>query len=179
MAKLSESTTPSSGDTNPNTTSTGSGINPSAPTVGTEGWGTTIDERQTLSPTDAEATRAGQMKGNPGDQQTEASSRMSAAATSANKPQTEREEAPLGNKRAAESTRGATALPNTNHGEADRTFAALTWAMPIVSGRQADSPTMKSSSPHTSTVERSTDGKIGLTRCVRKSARPSSYRNAA
>lgn len=122
MAKLSESTTPNSGGTNPNTTSTGGAINPSAPTAGTEGWGTTIDERQTLSPTDAAATRAGQMKGNLGDQQTEASSRMSAAATSANQPQTEREEVPPSNKQAAESTRGATALPNTNHGEADRTL---------------------------------------------------------
>jgi hypothetical protein len=46
------------------------GINPSAPTAGTEGWGTTSDERRVLSNNDPAATRAGQMKGNPGDHQT-------------------------------------------------------------------------------------------------------------
>ncbi len=57
------------------------GINPSAPTTGTEGWGTTSDERRVLSGNDPSHTRAGQMKGNPGDNQTAASQRASDAAS--------------------------------------------------------------------------------------------------
>ena len=50
-------------------------INPSAPTAGTEGWGQTSDERQVLSDNQPAHTRAGQMKGNPGDHMTAASQR--------------------------------------------------------------------------------------------------------
>jgi hypothetical protein len=57
------------------------GVNPSAPTTGTEGWGTTSDERRVLSRNHPSHTRAGQMKGNPGDNQTEASQRASDIAT--------------------------------------------------------------------------------------------------
>ncbi len=62
------------------------GINPSAPTAGTEGWGTTSDERRVLGRNDASDTRAGQMKGNPGDHMTAASQRTSHAATTNKKP---------------------------------------------------------------------------------------------
>lgn len=58
------------------------GVNPSAPTVGTEGWGTTPDERRVLSPDDPQGTRAGQLKGNPGDNMTAASQREEASASS-------------------------------------------------------------------------------------------------
>ena len=51
------------------------GINPSAPTAGTEGWGQTSDERRVLGEYHLEDTRAGQMKGNPGDHMTAASGR--------------------------------------------------------------------------------------------------------
>jgi hypothetical protein len=63
------------------------GIDPSAPASGTAGWGTTRDEREVLSPPDPAATRAGQMKGNPGDSMTEASSRASEAATTNKRPE--------------------------------------------------------------------------------------------
>jgi hypothetical protein len=63
------------------------GINPSAPASGTAGWGTTSDEKEVLSPPNAAATRAGQMKGNPGDNMTEASNRASEAATTNKKPE--------------------------------------------------------------------------------------------
>lgn len=66
MAKDSERhTTTEVPGTNPNVGSTDGGINPSAPTAGTEGWGTTSDEKAVLSPNNQAAARAGQMKGNP------------------------------------------------------------------------------------------------------------------
>lgn len=124
MAKQPDPEASKSGGTNPSTTSRDGGINPSAPTSGTEGWGTTTDERQTLDLTDSAATRAGQMKGNLGDQQTSASRRSSAAAGSANRPAgAERDQAPLGDNQAEETTKGAPAFSmNTSHGGADRTF---------------------------------------------------------
>lgn len=67
--------------TNPNVNSHSGGINPSAPSTGTEGWGTTRDEREAVSSNDPQATRAGQMKGNLGDDMTTASQRASEAAT--------------------------------------------------------------------------------------------------
>jgi predicted small metal-binding protein len=72
---------------NPDTNSEGGHINPSAPTAGTEGWGMTSDERRALSPGDPQQTRAGQMKGNLGDQQTAASERASQNATTNKRPQ--------------------------------------------------------------------------------------------
>lgn len=66
---------------NPNFGSHAGGINPAAPSAGTAGWGTTADERSAISDHDLEATRAGQMKGNPGDNMTSASQRASDAAT--------------------------------------------------------------------------------------------------
>jgi Protein of unknown function (DUF1059) len=66
------------------------GINPSAPAAGTEGWGTNADERQVVSPGNPNATRAGQMQGNLGDDMTAASERASNAATT-NKRRTDEE----------------------------------------------------------------------------------------
>lgn len=105
--------------TNPNTHSQGGAINPSAPTSGTEQWGNTADERRTISSSNPEHTRAGQMKGNPGDNRTEAAQRMSAAATTNKKP-----ERNVGDNQADVSRRsGADAFSmNTSHGGADRTF---------------------------------------------------------
>ena len=70
----------------PNLNSQGGGINPSAPTAGTEGWGQTTDERGVLPEHNLQETRAGQMKGNPGDQMTAASQREEHRATSNKKP---------------------------------------------------------------------------------------------
>jgi predicted small metal-binding protein len=95
------------------------GINPSAPTAGTEGWGNTADERKVLSMPDAEGTRAGQMKGNPGDHMTEATHRASERATT-NK---SRDEDPR--TEYADLSGRTSASPhsmNTSHGGTDRTF---------------------------------------------------------
>ena len=73
--------TPSTPGTNPNVHSQPGEINPSAPTVGTEGWGNTADERRVLGQNQPNATRSGQMKGNPGDHMTAASEREHERAT--------------------------------------------------------------------------------------------------
>ena len=57
-------------------------VDPSAPTTGTEGWGQTSDERAVLSDNHPRHTRAGQMKGNPGDHMTAASQREEKKASS-------------------------------------------------------------------------------------------------
>ena len=66
----------------PDVQSQSGGINPSAPSTGTEGWGQTSDERRVLSTNDPHATRAGQMQGNPGDHMRAASEREEKRATS-------------------------------------------------------------------------------------------------
>jgi len=71
---------------NPDANTQVGGINPSAPTAGTEGWGLTSDERRVLGAHDPEDTRAGQMKGNPGDHMAAASQREQHRATSNKKP---------------------------------------------------------------------------------------------
>ncbi len=87
MAKNSEQQqTPSGPGTNPDVYPQGGGINPSAPSVGTEGWGTTSDERRVLTQSDPAHTRAGQQKGNPGDKQAEGSQRASNKASTAQRP---------------------------------------------------------------------------------------------
>lgn len=75
-------TMPSTPGTNPNMQSHKGEINPSAPTVGTEQWGNTSDERRVLGQNESAATRKGQMKGNPGDHMTAASHREHERATS-------------------------------------------------------------------------------------------------
>jgi len=63
-------------------------VNPSAPTIGTEAWGKTTDERRTLSGTEPTAREPGQVKANrgsdPGSDRAELSRRMGATATSMN-----------------------------------------------------------------------------------------------
>src|SRR5579863_2411991 len=104
--------------TNPNVHHQEGAINPSAPTTGTEQWGNTSDERKTRSGSDPQHTRAGQMKGNPGDMQTEASQRTSAAASTNKRPQDT-----VGDNQADRSRGGtSTHSMNTSHGGTDRTF---------------------------------------------------------
>ncbi len=81
MADKSRQSNPNLTATDHNLGSHPEGINPSAPSVGTAGWGTTSDERDAVSSKDPDATRAGQMKGNLGDDMTSASQRMSDEAT--------------------------------------------------------------------------------------------------
>ena len=57
-------------------------VDPSAPTTGTGGWGQTSDERLVLSDNHPQHTRAGQMKGNPGDDMAAASQREEHRASS-------------------------------------------------------------------------------------------------
>ena len=90
------------------------GINPSAPTVGTEAWGTTPDERQALSPDDTQATRAGQMKGNPGDDRTAATQREEKRA-STNKGRSESEFADLSSRTSASAHSMNTSQGGTAH----------------------------------------------------------------
>ena len=61
-------------------------IDPSAPATGTEGWGQTSDERLVLSDNHPAHTRAGQMKGNPGDHMTAAAQREEKRGKSNQKP---------------------------------------------------------------------------------------------
>ena len=68
--------------TNPSVNPKTGAVNPSAPTVGTEQWGNTSDERRVLQPDQPAETRAGQMKGNPGDHMAAASHREEQHATS-------------------------------------------------------------------------------------------------
>ena len=67
--------TPIGSGTNPDVNSQDGHINPSAPSAGMEGWGMTTDERRVLTSNDPRHTRAGQMKGNPGDHMSAASQR--------------------------------------------------------------------------------------------------------
>jgi predicted small metal-binding protein len=78
--------TPIGSGTNPDVNSQDGHINPSAPSAGTEGWGMTSDERRVLTSNDPQHTRAGQMKGNPGDHMAAASQRASDKATSNQRP---------------------------------------------------------------------------------------------
>ncbi len=59
-------------------------VNPSAPTVGTEGWGTTSDERRALAGTEPEAVQPGQVKRDPGTDQAEPTRVAGATAASMN-----------------------------------------------------------------------------------------------
>ena len=108
-----------SSGTNPNVNSHSGGINPSAPTTGTEGWGTTRDERRVLSTNDPQATRAGQMKGKPGDEMTKSSQRVSKAATTNKRPSQR-----SGNNQADLSRRTSASAHsmNTSHSGTEHTF---------------------------------------------------------
>jgi predicted small metal-binding protein len=93
------------------------GVNPSSPSIGTEGWGMTSDERRTLSQHDPAATRAGQMKGNLGDKMTEGSERASQAATTNKRRSEDMDQADLSRR-----TSASAYSRNTSHGGADHTF---------------------------------------------------------
>jgi predicted small metal-binding protein len=95
------------------------GINPSAPASGTEGWGQTSDERRVLSSSDPKHTRAGQMKGNPGDHMRAASQREEDRATSNKKRSSHQDDnqADLSHR-----TSASAYSMNTSHGGQDHTF---------------------------------------------------------
>jgi len=117
--KSPDTSTRNTPGTNPNVTSRHGGVNPSAPASGTEGWGNTSDERRVLEMNDPAGTRAGQMQGNPGDNQAEAARRASERA-STNK---RREDDP-GTDQADLSRRASASAysMNVSHGGADHTF---------------------------------------------------------
>jgi predicted small metal-binding protein len=104
---------------NPNFATHTEGINPSAPSAGTAGWGTTRDEREAVQTDNRDATRAGQMKGNLGDDMATASQRASDAATT-NKRRSE----DTGDNQADLSRRTSVSAHsmNTSHGGTDHTF---------------------------------------------------------
>jgi len=105
--------------TNPSVNPQTGAINPSAPTVGTEGWGNTSDERHVLATNDPAATRTGQMKGKPGDKKAEAT-RLASERPTSNK---RRENAP-GNDQAdlSRRTSGSAYSLNTSGAAADHAF---------------------------------------------------------
>ena len=104
-------------DSKKNVQAESGGINPSAPTSGTEGWGHKPDERQHTS-NDASATRAGQMKGDLGDSRTAQTQRAEEAATSNKRPShANDDQADLSRRTSASSF-----SMNTSHGGTDHTF---------------------------------------------------------
>ena len=105
--------------TNPSVNPQTGAINPSAPTVGTEGWGNTSDERRSLGQNRPEDTRAGQMKGDPGgDSMTTASQRESERASTNKRPHDrDSNQADLSRR-----TSASAYSMNTSHGGGDHTF---------------------------------------------------------
>lgn len=108
---------PQDAGTASNVSPQGQGINPSAPSTGTAGWGTTSDEKDVISADNAAATRAGQMKGNLGDNMTEASNRASAAATTNKRPEPSTDTQP-----GASATLETSPSTDTTHGDGERSF---------------------------------------------------------
>lgn len=85
MAKdTNDKPTPEFTSVNPSVNPETHRVNPSAPTVGTEGWGNTTDERRTLSDTEPSAVQPEQVKREPDSNQAELSRRKGATATSMN-----------------------------------------------------------------------------------------------
>jgi predicted small metal-binding protein len=107
---------PDTPSTNPSVNPQTGAVNPSAPTVGTEQWGNTSDERRVLGQHEPANTRSGQMKGNPGDNMTAASQREEQRATT-NKRRDDSNQADLSSR-----TTASAHSMNTSHGGADRTF---------------------------------------------------------
>ncbi len=105
--------------TKPKLQSQEGGVNPSAPTTGTEGWGDTSDERQVMSTNHPAGTRAGQMRGNPGDNMTAAVQRESDRATTNKRPESERSsnQADLSRR-----TSGSAHSVNSSQGGTEHTF---------------------------------------------------------
>lgn len=117
MAETDKRNSSTGSGTNSNTQSGSGGINPSAPTSGTEGWGQAPDERRHASTVDPEATRAGQMKGNPGDNMTAASQRAADAATTNKQRSEDSNQADLSRRTSVSSH-----SMNVSHGGRDHTF---------------------------------------------------------
>jgi len=108
---------PAAPGTNPGVNPPTGAVNPSAPSVGTEQWGNTSDERRTLGQHDPADTRAGQMKGNPGDSRTAESMLASERATTNKRPERDSNLADLSRRTSA----SAHSL-NTSLGGHDLTF---------------------------------------------------------
>lgn len=115
--KTSKQASPQRSNQNPNFGTHAGGINPAAPSAGTAGWGTTSDERNAIADHDLEATRAGQMKGNPGDDMARASQRASDAATTNKRRSEDDNQADLSH-RTSVSARSM----NTGHSGKEHTF---------------------------------------------------------
>ena len=79
-------TMPEMPGSNPSVNPKTGAVNPSAPTVGTEGWGNTSDERRVLQQNEPAEKRAGQKKSNPGDSMTAASEHESERAGAHKRP---------------------------------------------------------------------------------------------
>jgi len=116
--KTPDTSTRNNPGTNPDVASHSGGVNPSAPTSGTEQWGNTSDERRVLQMNNPAATRAGQMKGNPGDNQAEGVRRASERA-STNK---RREEPATDQADLSRRTSASAHSMNVSHGGTDHTF---------------------------------------------------------
>jgi predicted small metal-binding protein len=116
---MPENKTKRTPDTNPDLSSQAGGINPSAPTAGTEGWGQTSDERRVLGDHNLSDTHAGRMKGNPGDHMAAASQREESRASSNRKPSADssNEQTDL-----SRLTSGSAHSMTTSQPVADRTF---------------------------------------------------------
>jgi len=107
---------------NPDLRSRNGGINPSAPSTGTENWGNTSDERRVVSTNDPAGTRNGQKKSmdrSLDDNMTQAVRRESERATTNKKPE------PHAGFNQADLSRRTSASAysmNTSHGGTDLTF---------------------------------------------------------
>ena len=108
---------PDTPGTNPSVNPQTGAVNPSAPTVGTEQWGNTSDERRVLGQHEPADTRAGQMKGNPGDSRTAETKRASERATTNKHPERDSNQADLSRR-----TSASAYSMNTSHGGQDHTF---------------------------------------------------------
>jgi predicted small metal-binding protein len=113
-------------ETNPSVNPKTGAVNPSAPTVGTEQWGNTSDERRVLGQNEAAETPAAQMKGNPGDSMRAGSKHAEQHATTNKRPDDSGDagRCPEDTNQAdlSRRTSGSAFSMNTSHGGADRTF---------------------------------------------------------
>jgi len=123
MPKSTEKSTdknrmPNTPGTNPSVNPQTGAVNPSAPTVGTEQWGNTRDERRVLGQHEPADTRAGQMKGNPGDHMAAASQREEQRAATNKRPEGQGSDQPDLSRRTSASAHSM----HTNQPATGRTF---------------------------------------------------------
>jgi predicted small metal-binding protein len=113
---------PDTPGTNPSVNPQTGAVNPSAPTVGTEQWGNTSDERRVLGGEYAPGDmRAGQMKGNPGDSRTAQTQHASERATT-NKSRHRGRDKDMDQADLSSRTSASAFSMNTSHGGQDHTF---------------------------------------------------------